>query len=79
MEEENEFQALTDMVDRSDIKEQTIIIADRGYESYNIFEHIEKKGWNYVIRVKDIGSSGITSGLSLSNQKTFDIESTVLY
>jgi hypothetical protein len=55
---ENEFQALTDMVDRSDIKEQAIIIADRGYESYNVFTHIEKKGWNYVIRVKDINSSG---------------------
>lgn len=46
--EENEFQALVDMVDRSDIKEQTILMADRGYESYNVFEHINKKGWNYV-------------------------------
>lgn len=34
--EENEFQALIDMVDRSNIKEKTIILADRGYESYNI-------------------------------------------
>ncbi|MDF2673809.1 MAG: hypothetical protein K0R09_2074 [Clostridiales bacterium] len=75
---ENEFQALTDMVDRSDIKEKTIVIADRGYESYNIFEHIAKKGWNYVIRVKDIGSNGITSGLSLPNQETFDIEYSTL-
>lgn len=49
--EENEFQALVDMVDRSDIKEQTILMADRGYESYNVFEHINKKGWNYAIRV----------------------------
>ena len=75
---ENEFQALTDMVDRSDIKEQTIVIADRGYESYNVFEHIEKKGWNYVIRVKDINSNGIASGLSLPNQETFDIEYSTL-
>jgi len=49
---ENEIRALIDMVDRSDIKEPTIIIADRGYESYNVFEHIAKKNWNYVIRVK---------------------------
>ncbi len=75
---ENEFQALTDMVDRSDIKEQTIVIADRGYESYNVFEHIERKGWNYVIRVKDICSNGITSGLSLPNQEIFDIEYSTL-
>jgi len=75
---ENEIQALIDMVDRSDIKEQTIVIADRGYESYNVFEHIAKKGWYYVIRVKDIKSTGITSGLSLPNQKEFDVEQSVL-
>ena len=75
---ENEFQALTDMVDRSEIKEKTIVIADRGYESYNVFEHIEKKGWNYVIRVKDIYSNGISSGISLPNQQTFDIEYSTL-
>ena len=75
---ENESQALNNMVDRSDIKEQTIVIADRGYESYNVFEHIKKKGWNYVIRVKDIGSNGIASGLSLPNQETFDIEHSTL-
>lgn len=75
---ENEFRALTDMVDRSDIKDPTIIIADRGYESYNVFEHIAKKNWNYVIRVKDISSNGITSGLSLPDEKEFDIEYSVL-
>lgn len=74
----NEFQALTDMVDRSGIREKTIVIADRGYESYNVFTHIEKKDWNYVIRVKDISSNGITSGLSLPNQDTFDIEYNIL-
>lgn len=75
---ENELQALTDMVDRSDIKEQTIVIADRGYESYNVFEHIAKKGWNYIMRVKDIGSSGIASGLNLPKQKEFDVEYNIL-
>mgnify|MGYP001596811496 CR=1 FL=1 len=75
---ENEFKALTDMVDRSDIKEQTIVIGDRAYEGYNVFEHIKKKGWNYVIRVKDIGSNGIASGLSIPNQETFDIEYSTL-
>jgi len=75
---ENESKALTDMVDRSDIKEQTIVIADRGYESYNVFEHIAKKGWNYVIRVKDIDSNGITSGLTFPKQKEFDVEHSIL-
>ncbi len=74
----NKFQALTDMVDRSDIKDKTILIADRGYESYNVFEHIAKKGWKYVIRVKDINSNGITSGLSLSDEKEFDMKYSIL-
>jgi len=69
--EENEFQALIDMVDRSNIKEKTIIIADRGYESYNVFEHIVRKNWNYVIRAKDIYSNGIASGLSIPDKKIF--------
>jgi hypothetical protein len=75
---ENEFLALTSMVDRSDINEQTIVIADRGYESYNVFEHIAKKGWKYVIRVKDISSNGIASGISIPDQETFDIEYSTL-
>lgn len=75
---ENEFQALTDMVDRSEIKGKTIVIADRGYESYNVFAHIEKKGWNYVIRVKDKNSNGILSGLLLPKREIFDTEYSLL-
>lgn len=71
---ENEFRALTDMVDRSGIKDKAILIADRGYESYNVFEHIAQKGWNYVIRVKDINSNGIASGLFLPKKDEFDVK-----
>ncbi|WP_367618575.1 transposase [Paenibacillus andongensis] len=53
------------MVDRSPIKGKTIVTADRGYESYNNFAHMERKGWNYIIRVKDLDSDGILSGLLL--------------
>lgn len=66
------------MVDRSDIKDKTILIADRGYESYNVFEHIAKKEWKYVIRVKDINSNGIISAISLPKQKEFDIKYSIL-
>lgn len=68
----NERTALGDMVDRSCIEGKTIVIADRGYESYNNFAHIERKGWSYVIRVKDLGSSGILSGLRLPDSGSFD-------
>ena len=48
----NEHRALCNMVDRVSDRKKVIIIADRGYEGYNTIAHIEKKGWNYLIRVK---------------------------
>jgi hypothetical protein len=70
----NEGKALAAMVDRSPIEGKTIAIADRGFESYNNFAHLERKGWNYVIRVKDVDSSGILSSLRLPSGEAFDRE-----
>lgn len=70
---ENEFRALTDMADRSNISGDVIVIADRGYESYNVFAHIEQKGWKYAIRVKDVMSNGILSALKLPQEDEFDV------
>src|SRR5690554_4872125 len=70
----NEGRALAVMVDRSPIKGKTIVTADRGYESYNNFAHMENKGWNYVIRVKDLDSNGILSGLRLPSGGEFDMD-----
>jgi len=70
---ENECRALTDMTDRSQISDDVIVIADRGYESYNVFAHIEQKGWKYAIRVKDIMSNGILSAINLPNEDEFDV------
>lgn len=68
----NEFSALTDMTDRSNILDNVIVLADRGYESYNVFAHIQEKGWKYAIRVKDISSSGILRALKLPDEDEFD-------
>ena len=62
---------LCKMVDRSSV-ENVLIIADRGYESYNLFAHIQEKGWKYLIRIKDIHSSGIAAGLNLPDHNEFD-------
>ena len=67
----NEHKALTDMVDRSKIKDEVIVITDRGYEGYNNLAHIERKGWKYLIRIKD-GIGGIISGLQPPNTEEFD-------
>ena len=75
---ENEFRALTDMTDRSNISGDVIVVADRGYESYNVFAHIEKKGWKYAIRVKDIMSNGILSALKLPDENEFDVNINII-
>ena len=62
---------LCKMVDRSSVS-RAIVIADRGYESYNLMAHIQEKGWKYLIRIKDIDSSGIASSLKLPTTPEFD-------
>jgi hypothetical protein len=69
----NEKKAIVDMVDRSRIKDDVIVIGDRAYESWNIFAHIERKGWKYLIRVRDVGKAGIPAGLNLPSQDEFDV------
>jgi len=69
----NENKSLCEMVDCSPIEGDVIIMADRLYESYNNFAHIEKKGWNYVIRIKDSLVNGILSALPLPSDEEFDI------
>ena len=68
----NERKALNTMVDRLNLPCKAIYILDRGYEGYNTMAHIEESGNNYLMRAKDINSSGILSGYDLSDNE-FDI------
>nr|WP_295685035.1 IS4 family transposase [uncultured Lachnoclostridium sp.] len=69
---ENENRAMCDLIDRYKGK-SVIFIADRGYENYNIFAHAEEKGMYYLIRMKDIGSTGILRSLPLPEVSKFDV------
>lgn len=70
----NENQALIDMVDRDKSTSSTLILADRGYESYNALAHIQEKGWKFLFRVKDANSrGGIANGLLLPESDEYDI------
>lgn len=69
---ENEFAACVQMIDQHEFSEKVILIADRGYENYNIFAHSKSKGLNYLIRVKDKNSNGIVSGLHIQENRSFD-------
>ena len=68
-----EQDALNQMVDDSDVQ-QALVIADRGYESYNVIAHIQEKGWKYLLRVKDIHGNGIISRLELPQEPCFDVD-----
>ena len=46
----NERNSLCDMVDRSSLK-NVLIIADRGYEAFNLMAHIQEKDWFFLIRI----------------------------
>lgn len=74
----NEFRACATMIDRSKL-ENIILVADRGYENYNIFAHAIEKGWKFAIRVKDKNSNGIASGLNLPPNDEFDIDITQIF
>lgn len=68
----NEHRALQEMVDSSAIP-KALVIADRGYESYNNMAHIQEKGWFFLIRIKD-GKTGIKEGLVLPDETEFDVD-----
>lgn len=71
--EANESKALCNMVDRSSA-ENVLLIADRGYENYNLMAHIQEKGWKFLIRIKDVSkANGIARGLDLPSSEEFDL------
>ena len=51
-----------------------ILVADRGYENYNIMAHAINKGWKFLIRIKDVNSNGIAFGLNLPPEDEFDTD-----
>ena len=69
----NERSVLCSMVDRSKLQ-NALLIADRGYENYNLMAHIQEKGWFFLIRIQDvINSRGIAAGLDLPYADEFDL------
>jgi hypothetical protein len=50
----NEFRAICELADRYSYDVNTILIADRGFSSYNFFAHAMEKELFFLIRAKDI-------------------------
>jgi hypothetical protein len=70
----DERSSLCQMVDEFTFEKPTMIIADHGHESFNVYEHIRKSGQKFVIRVKDTKSNGFLKGFGLPQKGTFDKE-----
>ena len=69
----SEKSALIDFINHRNYPENSIITADRGYESYNLIAHCIENNQKFVFRVKDIDTrSGIMTSISLPDE-TFDI------
>ncbi len=68
----NESKALCRMTERSGIAGPVILLADRNYEAYNNFVCLEKKGWKYLIRIKDRDRKN-AYGVKLPDQPEFDL------
>lgn len=71
---ENESSALISML--GNIKHDTIIVADRGYESYNNIAHLEAQGIKYVIRVRS--NHGIADKFDLPIDTETDFTTDIL-
>ena len=65
----HERKALVDMIGQLKYAKQSIITADRGYESFNVFAACIEAGASFVIRLKDIESNGIISAYDLPDDE----------
>lgn len=65
----HERAALNTMIDRYADPVPAILMADRGYESFNTFAHLIRKEMKFVIRMKDINSNGILSSYDLPDNE----------
>lgn len=76
----NENAAFIDMIERYD-KHRAIFIADRNYESYNLFEHVNHTKNRFVIRIKDWNSNGMLKGMhiKLAGECDTDISTTLTF
>lgn len=71
---ENEHSALISMA--KNVKCDSIIVADRGYEAYNNIAHLENNGLKYVIRIRT--TSGIAQKFNIPADKETDFTADIL-
>ena len=73
-----EASAAADMIRKLPEKYPVILLADRGYENYNLFANVEERLFDYAVRIKDTDSTGIMSGINLPDTQEFDVEKRIV-
>lgn len=63
-----EARALIKMIRAGNFPKKSIFIADRGYENYELIAECLETDQKFVVRLKDIHSNGILSGLDLPDE-----------
>ena len=77
--DENERLAMIQMSERY-IGDKAIFIADRGYVSYNLFEHIRNTGNYFLIRINDITSKAAPRIIKRIKEKDeFDLDVSTIF
>lgn len=76
--ESNETAAIVTMTDRLPDQYPVIIVADRGYENYNFFAHVEERFFDYVVRLRTSKSRSMFAGLKLPDGEPFDITKNIV-
>lgn len=71
--QENECGAACKLVDRIPETYPVILLADRGFENYNLFAHVEERLFDYVIRMRDSDNSCIVSKMNFPDTNEYDV------
>ncbi len=69
----DERSALISMLKRYKSNIPAIIMADMGYESYNVLAHLSRSGQKFLVRIKPSNSNGILSSYELPEGE-FDLD-----
>lgn len=71
--QENECGAACELIDRIPETYPIILLADRGFENYNLFAHVEERIFDYVVRMRDSDNSCIVSKMKLPDADEYDV------
>ena len=52
--------------------ELPVFVADRGFESYNVFGHLQERGWHFVIRCQEINIRRWVHDITLPDDSDWD-------